>query len=279
METINWIQWMQNRSSVRTFEQSAIKAETMNELNQAIDAVNKELSKKAYFKLIQSKSKGEEAQKLGTYGIIQGTRNFIAVITTQEEVDALNLGYHIEKIVLIATGLGLGTCWLGGTFDRSSFEDHLALKNNEKLVILIAFGYKKNKQSMIESTMRILAKSDQRKPSSELFLEGDGETTLNLDAVGDYSKVLEMVRIAPSASNKQPWRIIKDKGHYHFYLTRTPGYGVMNYDLQLNDIGIAKCHFELSAFELSLKGTWETTMSAPEISNWTYVTSWLIHHD
>jgi len=279
METMNWIQWMQNRSSVRTFEQSAIKVETMNELNQAIDAVNIELSQKAYFKLIQSKSKGEEAQKLGTYGIIQGTRNFIAVITTQEEVDALNLGYHIEKIVLIATGLGLGSCWLGGTFDRSSFEDHLSLKSNEKLVILIAFGYKKNKQSMIESTMRILAKSDQRKPSSELFLEGDGETTLNLDAVGDYSKVLEMVRIAPSASNKQPWRIIKDKDHYHFYLTRTPGYGVMNYDLQLNDIGIAKCHFELSAFELSLKGTWETTMSAPEISNWTYVTSWLIHHD
>ena len=274
METNNLIQWMQNRSSVRTFEQSAIKAETMDELNQAIDAVNKGLSQKAYFKLIQSKSKGEEAQKLGTYGIIQGTRNFIAVITTQEEVDALNLGYHIEKIVLIATGLGLGTCWLGGTFDRSSFEDHLALKNNEKLVILIAFGYKKNKQSMIESTMRILAKSDQRKTSSELFLEGDGKAALDLSAIGDYAKVLEMVRIAPSASNKQPWRIIKDKDHYHFYLTRTPGYGVMNYDLQLNDIGIAKCHFEFAALELKLIGVWDTVSSAPTTLNWEYVTSW-----
>ena len=274
METINWIQWMQNRSSVRTFENSAIKAETMDELNHAIDAVNKGLSQKAYFKLIQSKSKGEEAQKLGTYGIIQGTRNFIAVITTQEEVDALNLGYQIEKIVLIATGLGLGTCWLGGTFDRSSFEDHLSLKNNEKLVILIAFGYKKNKQSMIESTMRILAKSDQRKTSSELFLEGDGKAALDLSAIGDYAKVLEMVRIAPSASNKQPWRIIKDKDHYHFYLTRTPGYGVMNYDLQLNDIGIAKCHFEFAALELKLIGVWDTVSSAPTTINWEYVTSW-----
>ena len=265
---------MQNRSSVRTFENSAIKAETLDELNQVIDAVNKGLSQKAYFKLIQSKSKGEEAQKLGTYGIIQGTRNFIAVITTQEEVDALNLGYQIEKIVLIATGLGLGTCWLGGTFDRSSFEDHLALKNNEKLVILIAFGYKKNKQSMIESTMRILAKSEQRKTSSELFLEGDGKAVLDLSAIGDYAKVLEMVRIAPSASNKQPWRIIKDKDHYHFYLTRTPGYGVMNYDLQLNDIGIAKCHFEFAALELKLNGVWETVSSAPTTINWEYVTSW-----
>lgn len=274
MDKMNWIQWMQKRSSVRTFEHSDIQTETMDELNQAIDDVNQVLSEKAYFKLIQSKSKGEEAQKLGTYGIILGTHNFIAVITTQEEVDALNIGYHIEKIVLFATGLGLGTCWLGGTFDRSSFEDHLSLKNNEKLVILIAFGYKKNKQSMIESTMRILAKSNQRKPSSELFFEGDVEKVLDLSSIGDYEKVLEMVRIAPSASNKQPWRIIKDKDHYHFFLTRTPGYGIMNYDLQLNDIGIAKCHFELAAFELKLNGEWETTTSAPTVSNWMYVISW-----
>ena len=274
METNNWIQWMQDRSSVRTFENREVQEDTLSQLNQAIDDVNQVLSEKAYFKLIQNSSNRDDMQKLGTYGIIQGTRNFIAVITTQEEVDALNLSYQIEKIVLIATGLGLGTCWLGGTFDRSSFEDHLSLKNNEKVVILIAFGYKKNKQSMIESTMRILAKSDQRKPSSELFLEANGEKALDLNSIGDYQKVLEMVRIAPSASNKQPWRIIKDIDHFHFYLTRTPGYGVMNYDLQLNDIGIAKCHFELSALALKLKGAWETMNTTPTMPNWVYVESW-----
>ena len=274
METMFWTLWMQDRSSVRTYENKAIDAVTMNKLNHALEEANFALSNKSYFKFIQSSSKSDAAQKLGTYGIIQGTRNFIAVITTQEEVDALNLGYQIEKIVLITTGLGLGTCWLGGTFDRSSFEDHLALKNNEKLVILIAFGYKKNKQSMVESTMRILAKSDQRKTSSELFLEGDGKVALDLSAIGDYAKVLEMVRIAPSASNKQPWRIIKDKDHYHFYLTRTPGYGVMNYDLQLNDIGIAKCHFEFATLELKRNGVWETVSSAPTTIDREYVTSW-----
>lgn len=275
MDTNNWTQWIQERSSVRTFENKDIQEDTLHQLNLVIDDVNHELSQKAYFKLIQSKAKGEETQKLGTYGIIQGTRNYIAVITTQEEVDALNLGYHIEKIVLIATGLGLGTCWLGGTFDRSSFEDHLSLKNNEKLVILIAFGYKKNKQSMIESTMRILAKSNQRKPSSELFFEGDAEKVLDLSSIGDYEKVIEMVRIAPSASNKQPWRIIKDNGHYHFYLIRTPGYGVMNYDLQLNDMGIAKCHFELAANELGLSGYWEKFNQEKTLKNWEYAFSWV----
>ena len=239
----------------------------MRQLNLAINDVNRSLSEKAYFKLIQNKANGEETQKLGIYGIIQGTRNFIALITTQEEVDACELGLHIEKVVLIATGLGLGTCWLGVTFDRSSFEDHLSLKNDEKLVILIAFGYKKNKQSMIESTMRILAKSNRRKSSSELFFDENINTALDLSILNDYAKVMEMVRIAPSATNKQPWRIVKDKGYFQFYLSRIPGYGVMNYDFQRNDIGIAMV--------LNLNGKWEECNVAPSISNWEYVRSWI----
>lgn len=276
METTNWIQWMQDRSSVRTFENRDVQEDTMDQLNQAIIDVNEGLSQQAYFKLIQNKSKGEKAQKLGTYGIIQGARNFIAVITTQDEVDACELGFLIEKVVLIATGLGLGTCWLGGTFDRSSFEDHLSLKDNEKLVILIAFGYKKIKQSMIESTMRIMAKSNQRKPASELFFDGNIDKPLDLSVLSDYAKVLEMARIAPSASNKQPWRIVKDKEYFHFYCCRTPGYGLMNYDLQRNDVGIAMCHFEHAAMELKLNGKWEELKSAPSILNWEYVNSWLV---
>ena len=48
----------------------------------------------------------------------------------------------------------------------------------------------------------------------------------------------------------------------------------MNYDLQLNDIGIAKCHFEFAALELKRNGVWETVSSAPTALNWEYVTSW-----
>lgn len=274
VEKMQWIQWMKERSSVRTFENKEIEEDRLEQLKRALEDANQGLSKKAYFKLIQSNSKSDETQKLGTYGIIQGTRDFIAVITTQDEVDATHLGYQIEKIVLIATGLDLGTCWLGGTFNRSSFENHLALLSNEKLVILIAIGYRKNKQSMIESTMRFIAKSNHRKNSSELFFEGDDKTALDLSSIGEYKRVLEMVRIAPSASNKQPWRVIKELDNYHFYRTRTPGYGWMSYDLQSNDIGIAQCHFELTALELGMDGKWENVKTAPSFSTWEYVESW-----
>ena len=83
-----------------------------------------------------------------------------------------------------------------------------------------------------------------------------------------------MVRLGPSASNKQPWRIIKDKNAYHFFLCRTRGYGVTGYDMQKNDIGIAKCHFELSANELGLKGTWQEIKNISTPNDWEYICSW-----
>ena len=78
---------------------------------------------------------------------------------------------------------------------------------------------------------------------------------------GTYREAMEMVRIAPSASNMQPWRIIKemDKDVFHFFIgkskfyQRRPAY----LNLQYIDMGISLCHFELTACELDLKGKWE----------------------
>jgi len=44
--------------------------------------------------------------------------------------------------------------------------------------------------------------------------------------------------------------------------------------LQEIDMGIAMCHFELTARELGLEGNWRQNESAPEIKPWEYITSW-----
>ena len=94
-----------------------------------------------------------------------------------------------------------------------------------------------------------------------------------------------MVRLAPSASNKQPWRIVKDGDLFHFFLQRTPGYresmlkkvlGI--FDLQRVDMGIALCHFDLTMKELGVQGDWvvkEPTIKKPdEITE--YTASWVV---
>ena len=70
--------------------------------------------------------------------------------------------------------------------------------------------------------------------------------------------------MAPSATNRQPWRIVRRGDDWHFYLARTKGYGkgspwfklLRIADLQRVDLGIAMCHFELVAREAGLAGRW-----------------------
>ena len=217
---------------------------------------------------------GRSLNKLGTYGIISGARSFIVGILDKEEKNALEFGYLFEKIVLFATDLGLQTCWLGGTFNKSDFQQSASILENEFIPIVSPVGIKKEKPRFLESAMRTVVGADKRKPWNELFFEGYSNIPLSENSASLYAIPLEMVRLGPSASNKQPWRIVKDNNAFHFSLCRTNGYGLTSYDLQRNDIGIAKCHFELSTKELGFKGKWQEMKNINTLNGWEYISTW-----
>ncbi|HZK34087.1 MAG TPA: nitroreductase family protein, partial [Bacillota bacterium] len=244
------------RKSTRSYDGNDMDRAKVQKLEDFIEQINKEANIKARFTLRTNKQNNGKAKKLGTYGMIAGASSFIVGILDKDEKDAVEFGYLFEKIILFATDLGLGTCWLGGTFNRSNFQENSGLKENEFIPIVSPVGNIKDKARLVDSIIRAGAGSSKRKPWSDLFFEGGATKPLTEDKAGTYATALEMLRIGPSASNKQPWRVIKDDNKFHFFLSRTKGYGASSYDMQKNDIGIAKCHFELTAKELGLKGSW-----------------------
>ncbi len=270
-----WIDWIEERVSVRTYDNQRLTEYDFNDLNTFIHNEIQSSKTTMRIEIIHSNLDSNTNQKFGTYGFINGTNSFIAGIINKNETNLVEFGYTMEKIVLFATGCGFGTCWLGGTFNRSQFEEVLNLDENESIGVLIAIGYKKDKQTIMDHAVRYMAKANTRKLWNELFFDKSIEFELNKNDL--YSTVLEMVRIGPSASNKQPWRIIKDEMVYHFYCCRTPGYGIMEFDLQMNDMGIAMCHFELSATELGFRGSWEEVKSK-NIDGLEYIKSWKIEN-
>ncbi|MBQ3660723.1 MAG: nitroreductase, partial [Firmicutes bacterium] len=50
-------------------------------------------------------------------------------------------------------------------------------------------------------------------------------------------------RWAPSAVNKQPWRLVVCGDRVHFFEKKDKGYDNGDWDLQKVDLGIALCHF------------------------------------
>ena len=203
---------------------------------------------------------------LGTYGFIKNPGGFLIGAVEAGDHALEDYGYAMEKAILEATDLGLGTCWLGGSFTQSSFAVKIGKGRDEIIPAVTATGYA-DPDSRATDSIRRQARADQRLGWESLFFEQDFGQNLTPEKAGALAPALEMVRIGPSASNKQPWRMLQNGAHWHFYCQRTPGYGKGTWyfsllrlaDLQRLDVGIAMCHFELIARELGFTGAWSVS--------------------
>jgi hypothetical protein len=269
------IELIKERKSSRTYDEKMIDPTSLQKLKYVTEKVTIDSPIKARFFIVNRKDGGETPKKLGTYGIISGANTFLVGVINSEEKDIQGFGYLFEKIILFATDLGLQTCWLGGTFKKSDFNNTSKLSEQEYIAMVSPIGYKKEKQRLLETAMRAFAGSNTRKSWSELFFNHSMNAPLTEENAGTYAIPLEMVRLAPSASNKQPWRIIKDNLGFHFFLCRTKGYWATTFDMQKNDIGIARLHFEETSRELGLEGKWQSTEFISTPKDCEYMKSWL----
>jgi nitroreductase len=274
------IETIQTRKSCRTYSDRAIELEKLAELKHFL-ASNRAtpLGSKVRFLLLDfNELEMSELKNLTTYGVIKGARQFIVGAVGKQPRAMEDYGYCMERNILKATSMGLGTCWLGGTFKRSGFADKININEGELLPAISPVGYSRDKRSVVDKVFRFVAASDKRKSRHELFYLHDTDTFLDKEKSGRFDTPLECVRIAPSASNKQPWRIIKgrDQNTFHLYLKRTPGYEniIKDVSLQNVDMGIAMCHFDLSAKELGLNGGWNVNDPQIKSDGMEYVASW-----
>jgi nitroreductase len=221
---------------------------------------------------------------LGTYGFIRGETGFIAGAARRSEKFLEDYGYCLERIILLATDLGLGTCWLGGSFTKSGFAKKIVLRKGEELPAVASIGNIADAELARRGEIRRRVNADRRLPWESLFFEEQFGVPLDRAAIGAFAGPLEMVRLGPSASNKQPWRIVRQSKRWHFYMQRTKGYRhgfaqtiLQLADLQRIDLGIAMCHFDLAAREEGLRGGWiiaKPPVATPDRET-EYIVSWL----
>jgi len=265
---LDYIHFIKERISHRSYVEAPLSIEQ----HQIVESFINEQTENPYdipirFNLINIKE--NQPVKLGTYGVIKGAQTFLAgsVISDGDDEALIAFGYSFEKIVIFAQSIGLGTCWLGGTFSRGSFAKTIQLKEHEIIPCISPIGIPQKRQTLLERAMRTAARSAKRKPWHEIFFLNNFDTPLLKEQAGDFAEALDMVQIAPSASNKQPWRIIYDSQQacFHFYLHTLNGYvgNKLGFKIQKIDIGIALYHFKAANTQLGFEGKWE--VKDPEI--------------
>ena len=263
------IETIHKRRSVRTYSGKPLSDEHIAQIKQFISQTQAPFGAKARIELIRINSGGEPI-KLGTYGWVKGALEYLALIYEEAPFAETAVAYWFEQVVLFCTGLGVGTCWLGGSFSRSDFKKQISLKPNEKLRIVSPVGYASDKKRWFMEGVIVNAEKNHatRKPFGELFFDRDFNHPLTESQAGIYTKPLEMVRLAPSANNKQEWRVVLENNILHFY--KVP---YIRFDSV--DIGIALCHFELTCKESGIGGKFEVLANHPQNEKIVYVISWI----
>lgn len=251
------------RRSVRSYQERPIPSDAKEKIRNYMAGLNNPFSVDVSFHLLEKESSAD-GEKLGTYGVIKGASDFVGASVAPGELALEALGYSFEQLILYITSLGFGTCWLGGTFERSGFSAAMKLKKGDLFPAISPFGYSQEKRRMMDSMARWFAKSDQRLDWSKLFFKDDFSHSLSSEEAGAYAFPLEMLRLAPSAANKQPWRIIKTPRAYHFYEARSMKDNKHEIDIQRTDVGICACHFHMAALERNLPGKF-VRMEKPKI--------------
>lgn len=250
METIK------GRKSVRTFDGNMLTDQHRKDIEEYIKEITNPFNIPVEFVLLDAKEHGLSSP------VLSGEQMYVAGKVEKKPYADVAFGYSFEKLVLHAWTLGIGTVWIGGTMKREQFEAAAGVKEGEMMPCVSPLGYPAKKRAVKETLMRKGVGADTRIPAEKLFFKDKWGQPLTPDE--EMADILEMVRWAPSAVNKQPWRIILKDGIYHFYEKKDKGYtGDATGDLQKIDVGIAICHFVMGLEE---KGTQpEVTISDPEL--------------
>ncbi len=232
------------RKSVRSYDGRKIEAETLEKLKSFAKTAENPFRIPVEFRFLDAKEHGL------TSPVVNGTELYAAGKLPRDKNFSVAFGYSFECFVLYAWSLGVGTVWMGGTMNRDAFEKAMAVEDGWVMPCSTPLGYPSEKMSIKETLMRKGINADKRENFEKLFFCENTDTPLTKERAGKLEIPLEMVRLAPSAVNKQPWRVIVCGDTVHFYLKRSRGFMYDDkLDMQMIDIGIALCHFDLAAKE------------------------------
>ena len=259
------------RRSVRTFDETPLSNDDKQKIMEFAQQATNPYNVPIEFKYLDAKEHGLSCP------VVKGTDLYVGGKIKKGQFANEAFGFSFEKIVLFAQSLGVGTVWLGGTFNRIAYEKAMQLDQDQIMPCASPLGYVAEKMSLRESMMRKVVKADKRKDFADLFFDHTFDTPLTKEKAGQLAFALEMVRLAPSTVNKQPWRVVVAKNAVHFYLKRSFNFAGGDLDMQKIDMGIALCHFETAAKSQGLNVSF--ALQDPNLAtdqNLLYIASYLL---
>ena len=234
------------RISRRTYLETPIDSSALEVIQQSISDYNRkgDLS----ITLIEE-GRDAFAGFFKSYGMFKGVNTLIALQGKKEDEHLQEkCGYWGEHLVLEAISLGLGTCWVGVTFDKNN--SFFQLNDNETLACVITIGNVNESTTFKENMIRKMIHRKVRNLEDFYIAEEMPPFW--------FLKGIEAVCKAPSAVNRQKYKFAYTKGIVSAFSEDNTQFGLV-------DLGIAKAHFSIAAdgkFEFGNNGVFRPNLLA-----------------
>jgi nitroreductase len=146
------------RRSVRSFDGTPLGPELGKAMEAAIrEAAEGPFGGRPRFAILGREAGGFEQGKIGTYGVISKAPAFLVGAVERAAFAMEDFGYCLEGIILRATELGLGTCWLGGIFDRGAAAKALGAGPKDLVPACTPLGFAADRMSFRDRLIRFSA--------------------------------------------------------------------------------------------------------------------------
>ncbi|HEX2985222.1 MAG TPA: nitroreductase family protein [Caproiciproducens sp.] len=232
----DWLKAIEVRTSRRTYNGEPIEPQAAGRLRLLVEDCNAEGGLNIRFV-----EDGADLFRSLKSGMIRGVPSYFALAAEINLPHRLEkIGYYGELLALECTALGLGTCWISGTYDKSGCQKMIGLRGGEELSGIITVGYVNPEKTLKEKTMSLVSKK--RKPVEQWITPSQGLPDWVENGVQAAGK-------APSAMNGQPVRFAFENGAVTASVEKPSSYQGM-------DLGIAMAHFELGAWGAGCPGKW-----------------------
>ncbi len=223
---------IEKRESRRSFTGEPLSPKVKEPLEQAIWNCNQ----MGEFRIELVEGGAAFSRWTSSYGMFSGVTAYLAMIGPKNNpVEEEKIGYFGQSLVLLAEELGLGTCWVSGSYDPKQVP--CRLNEDEEVKIVIVIGPVPEQRTIKERIIRSIAHRGKVKEPLDFFESPAAPPSWVVDG-------LKLVALGPSAVNKQPVYFTCEKGVVRGYVPE----GVSPVEL-----GIAKLHFQVGAKE----GQWD----------------------
>jgi nitroreductase len=230
------------RMSARNYRPGALDAAELEKIEEARKSLVALDSSAAFVRIIPA----------GEAGISFGSAPCCLCSYAQDDDSArLSASFLLQEMSLYLSVLGFGSCWVGMAKPKSSFLEHEGLP----FFKLLVFGK--------------TAGAHRRESVSQFKRKNLSEIT---DIQG-CPKVLEAVRLAPSAMNRQGWTLRAEGTKIRLYMANNNFLVRKLMDpLTIADAGIALCHLWLAAKALDVfKASYKEHDGVPQLKGCSYV--------